>query len=139
MEISDDLVCLFSGTVREDNDSFYIEIPKQEVELGSIKPSETYQMAILLTQREPPSANATDPESTASAHPEPPVDVGDTKEVEIENMGDKGDGIARVDRGYVLVVPDTEVGEKVTVRIEETKQNFAFAEVLKHRHNLQNG
>ena len=46
-------------------------------------------------------------------------------------MGDQGDGIARVDRGYVVFVPDTELGDRVTVRITETRENVAFSEVVK--------
>jgi predicted RNA-binding protein with TRAM domain len=46
-------------------------------------------------------------------------------------MGDQGDGIARVDRGYVVIVPDAGVGDRVTVRIKEARENVAFAEVVK--------
>jgi predicted RNA-binding protein with TRAM domain len=66
------------------------------------------------------------------------VEIGDTREVEIESLGDQGDGIARIDRGYVIIVPDTGVGDHVTVRIEETKENVAFAEVVDRHKRLQN-
>ena len=138
MEISDDLLCLFTDEVQAENDSFRIEVPKQEVELGAIDPDETYRVALLPTEIDTQTTDTTEQDSSGSERPEPPVDVGDTQEVEIESLGDKGDGIARVDRGYVLIVPDTEVGDRVTVRIEEAKENVAFTEVVERHHRLQN-
>ncbi|GAB3041852.1 23S rRNA (uridine(2552)-2'-O)-methyltransferase [Natronobiforma cellulositropha] len=55
-----------------------------------------------------------------------PVEEGEELEVEILDTGTEGDGIASVE-GYRLFVPDTEVGETVTVRIEDVKPNFGFA------------
>ena len=49
--------------------------------------------------------------------------------MDIEGLGDQGYGIARVERGYVIIVPDTEKGERVTVEIAEVKENVGFAEV----------
>ncbi|ESS08881.1 MAG: putative RNA-binding protein, contains TRAM domain protein, partial [uncultured archaeon A07HN63] len=74
---------------------------------------------------------------TQSTKQEPPVEIGETRELEIDSLGDQGDGIARVDRGYVLIIPDTEVGERVTVRIETTKQNVAFADVVDRHQSPQ--
>ena len=138
MEISDDLLCLFTDEVQAENDSFRIEVPKQEVELGALDPDETYRVALLPTEIDTQTTDTTVQDSAGSERPDPPVDVGDTQEVEIESLGDKGDGIARVDRGYVLIVPDTEVGDQVTVRIEEAKENVAFTEVVERHHRLQN-
>jgi len=64
------------------------------------------------------------------------VDNGDLVDIEIDSLGDKGDGIGRVGPGYVVIVPDTDVGERVNVRITEAKENVAFAEVVK-RYDLQ--
>jgi predicted RNA-binding protein with TRAM domain len=50
--------------------------------------------------------------------------------VTIETVGDQGDGIAKVDRGYVVIVPDTEPGAQPTVRIETVRENLAFASVV---------
>ncbi|SEW27439.1 23S rRNA (uridine(2552)-2'-O)-methyltransferase [Natrinema salifodinae] len=60
---------------------------------------------------------------TASVRP------GDELEVEVEDVGSEGDGIASVD-GYRLFVPGTEVGETVEVRVEDVKPNFGFARRL---------
>jgi len=40
-------------------------------------------------------------------------------------------------RGYVVIVPDTEVGDRATVRIENAKENVAFAEIVDRHHRLQ--
>jgi 23S rRNA (uridine2552-2'-O)-methyltransferase len=58
-----------------------------------------------------------------------PVAAGDELVVEISDEGREGDGIARVD-GFTVFVPDADVGEEVTVRIEDVKPRFAFAERL---------
>ncbi|WP_436346468.1 23S rRNA (uridine(2552)-2'-O)-methyltransferase [Natronorubrum sp. FCH18a] len=58
-----------------------------------------------------------------------PVATGDELEVEIVDVGSEGDGIASVE-GYRLFVPSTEEGDVVTVRVEDVKPNFGFAEPL---------
>ncbi|WP_049899195.1 23S rRNA (uridine(2552)-2'-O)-methyltransferase [Natrinema sp. J7-1] len=58
-----------------------------------------------------------------------PVRSGDELEVEIESVGDEGDGIASVD-GYRLVVSGAEEGDTVEVRVEDVKPNFGFAQRL---------
>ncbi|MDY6774440.1 MAG: TRAM domain-containing protein, partial [Candidatus Nanohaloarchaea archaeon] len=58
-----------------------------------------------------------------------PVEEGETYEMEIEDLGSKGDGIARVDN-FVVFVPDTEVGEKVEAEINSVGSKFAFGEVV---------
>ncbi|APW96937.1 23S rRNA (uridine(2552)-2'-O)-methyltransferase [Halobiforma lacisalsi AJ5] len=58
-----------------------------------------------------------------------PVRPGDELEVEIEEVGNEGDGIASVD-GYRLFVPSTEPGDVVTVRVDDVKPNFGFAQPL---------
>ncbi|QZX99262.1 TRAM domain-containing protein [Halobaculum rubrum] len=77
--------------------------------------------------------------TAGTTEPEPPVDRGDEVTVDIEGIGDQGDGIARVDRGYVIIVPDTEKGERVKIRVTSVKQNVAFAEVVERveRHHYE--
>ncbi|QCW01903.1 23S rRNA (uridine(2552)-2'-O)-methyltransferase [Natrinema pallidum] len=58
-----------------------------------------------------------------------PVRSGDELEVEIESVGDEGDGIASVD-GYRLFVSGADEGETVEVRVEDVKPNFGFAQRL---------
>lgn len=57
-----------------------------------------------------------------------PVDEGDVVEVEIDDLGSKGDGIARVD-GFVVFVPGGEVGETYEVEVTSVGRKFAFAEI----------
>ena len=52
------------------------------------------------------------------------------REVTIESVGDQGDGIAKVERGYVVIVPDARPGDQPRVEIEQVKQNVAFARVI---------
>ncbi len=56
-----------------------------------------------------------------------PVRPGDELEVEIVDVGTEGDGIASVE-GFRLFVPATEVGDVVTVTVDDVKPNFGFAE-----------
>ena len=138
MEISDDLLCLFTVQVSAEDDSYHIEIPEREIENGAIDTTETYRVAML------PAESDTTPDSSADqpAEPapeqedgqQPPVAVGETRDVEIDSIGDQGDGIARIDRGYVVIVPDTEVGDRATVRIETAKENVAFTEIVERHH-----
>ncbi|MBO4302792.1 TRAM domain-containing protein [Methanosarcinaceae archaeon] len=58
-----------------------------------------------------------------------PVSEGKTYTVKIENIAEKGDGIARIE-GYVIFVPDTAAGEEVTVRIQRVLPKYAFACVV---------
>jgi len=56
-----------------------------------------------------------------------PVREGDQLEVDIEDVGSEGDGIAKAE-GYTLFVSGTEAGETVEVRVTGVKPRFGFAE-----------
>ena len=103
--------------------------------------SGTYRVALLPVDADTASDSSADqpaePAPEQEDEQQPPVDVGETREVEIDSIGDQGDGIARIDRGYVVIVPDTEVGDRATVRIESAKENVAFAEVVERHHRPQ--
>jgi predicted RNA-binding protein with TRAM domain len=138
MEISDDLLCLFSAEVEEQHDSYTIEIPKREITTGDLQPGKVYRTAILATRSEDDDGKDSTPSETEGDEPdrgreqnpsEPPVGEGDVREVDIEDIGEKGDGITRVERGFVVIVPETEQGERVTVEITDVQPNVAFAEV----------
>lgn len=58
-----------------------------------------------------------------------PVKEGDTYDVTIENIGEKGDGIAKVD-GYVIIVPKTQKGERVKVKVTAVRGKVSFGEVI---------
>ena len=130
MEISDQLHCLFSATVKERNGSYVVEIPEQEIQLGGIQAGETYRVGVLPSSSTS-EVNDTENESERERDPsKPPVEEGEQRTVEIEDMGDQGDGITRVERGFVVIVPDTKETERVTIEITDVRENVAFAEVV---------
>lgn len=125
MELSENLLCLYTAEVEERGGSYVVEIPEREVAIGAAEEGDTYRVAMLSPPDEPESTS-----KRARSRSEPPVDEGDVVDVEIENIGDQGDGIARVGPGYVVIVSDAEVGERVSVEITEARENVAFADVV---------
>lgn len=131
MEISEQLRCLFSAQIEQRGDTYTIEIPKEELDLGTIEAGSTYRVALLSTESAQPSSTETTTRTSQRDRtaPEPPLEEGERRRVEIEEIGDQGDGIAKVERGYVVVVPDTDKGERVEIEVTDVRQNVAFAEV----------
>ena len=134
--IPDSLRSVFSATVQEQDGTYVLEVPSGELEHETITLGETYRVAVL-------DAPATTGRSTRPAEqsdesqrdrrrgpPEPPVEEGEIREVTIETVGDQGDGIAKVERGYVVIVPETQPGEQPTIEIDDVRQNVAFASVV---------
>ena len=58
-----------------------------------------------------------------------PINEGDEYDVKIEDTGRDGDGIARIE-GFVVFVSGAKVGDEVKIRINSTRRNFAFADVI---------
>ncbi len=129
MEISEKLLCLFSTDISAEEDRYVIEVPRQEIETGDVDPDEIYRVA-LISRAEAAATGEASERTTAPGEPQPPVDVGETRYVEIEDIGKQGDGIARVERGYVIIVPGADVGERVKVEVSEVKSNFAVGEII---------
>jgi predicted RNA-binding protein with TRAM domain len=132
VEISEKLLCLFSTDVSAEEDRYVIEVPRQEVETGDIDPGEVYRVALISREAGAGDGDTSTTEQSQSApsEPQPPVDVGETRYVEIEDIGKQGDGIARVERGYVIIVPGADVGERVKIEVTEVKSNFAVGEII---------
>lgn len=137
MEISDDLLCVFTARIEERDGTHSVNVPDQEVLVGDLEVGKTYRVAVIDPSGEPVSedvqtdqARSRGPTSTESDVPPPPVEEGEERRVEIEDIGQQGDGIARVERGYVIIVPDTEVGDQVRIEITDVKENVAFGEVI---------
>lgn len=134
MQLDDNLLTVFTAKIDERNDRNVIQIPERELELGSLSIGETYQVALL----EKPEVKGDTADQTAapnrqtkpSPSSEPPVAVGEQLDVEIEDVGEQGDGVARVGPGYIVFVPDTELGDRVTIEVTKTLENFGFAEVV---------
>ena len=61
-----------------------------------------------------------------------PVRKGDKLDIEIESVGKSGDGVAMVE-GFAIIVRGAKLGEKMRVKIDAVKPNFAFADVLERK------
>lgn len=133
MEIPENLLTMYSGEIEKRNGEPVVRLPDRELDMGNLSVGETYRIAIFAKAdgRDPARAASTDRgRSREEGSAEPPVSEGELREVEIEDTGEQGDGIARVGPGYVVFVSDTSVGDRVTVRITQARDNFAFAEVV---------
>jgi len=136
IEIPDSLRSLFSAQLEERDGSYVVDIPANEIEHDALAADETYRVAILAsesstgqeTQQEQHQSAAQETTLTSDS---PPVDEGEVRDVSIETTGDQGDGIAKVERGYVVIVPGGQPGDKPTVEIEQVQENVAFASIIK--------
>jgi predicted RNA-binding protein with TRAM domain len=138
MEISEQLRCLFSAEVEARDGSYVLDVPKRELETGDLREGQPYRVAILPTGTDATS-DGNEPETDRErdrgdgrvrGRRDPPVEEGEHRTVEIEDIGEQGDGITRVERGYVVIVPDTELRERVEIEITNVRENVAFAEVV---------
>lgn len=129
MEISEKLLCLFSADVESEGDRFVVEVPRREIETGSVDAGDTYRVALIAGEVESTESETATTEGPDD-EPQPPVERGEIRYVEIEDLGKQGDGIARVERGYVIIVPNAEVGERVKIEVTEVKSNFAVGEII---------
>lgn len=126
VEISDALRTVFTGTIEQRSDSYVIEVPAEEISHGTVTAGGVYRVALLNAHEERRDRQPETDEST------PPVSEGDRRTVTVEAVGQEGDGIAKVERGYVIIVPGGEPGEEIEVEIERVTPSVAFAEVIKH-------
>ncbi|MFB6094466.1 MAG: TRAM domain-containing protein [Halanaeroarchaeum sp.] len=126
----DSIACLYSASVTERDGSYVVEVPEREIELGDVDPDRPVRVAILRDDEEESRSAPDAARDSSTQHPEPPVDVGDVREVTVESTGDQGDGIAKVDRGFVVIVPGASPGDEVTVEIESVQPNYAVAEIV---------
>ena len=58
-----------------------------------------------------------------------PINVGDEYDVIIEDVGRDGDGIARIE-GFVVFVSGAKLGDEVKIKINSTRRNFGFADIV---------
>lgn len=131
MEISEELLCLFSADIDDQDRSYTVTIPEQEITNGDVEGNGVYQVALLGPAPTSTSDTARDAgRPQTESNPAPPVGVGDERTVEIEAIGRQGDGIARVERGYVIIVPETEEGDRVAIEITDVSQTVAFGDVI---------
>ncbi|WP_433633722.1 TRAM domain-containing protein [Halomicrococcus sp. NG-SE-24] len=139
MESTDGVHGVFSVDITEQNGSYTVTIPKREITRGDVDDDAVYRVALIETSTtatdEPAAETAesqtdTDLNTPADEESGPPVDEGDRRVVEIEAIGEQGDGIARVEHGYVIIIPETEEGDQVTIEVTEVNQTVAFGSVV---------
>jgi len=58
-----------------------------------------------------------------------PIRPGEELDVEIVDVGDEGDAIAKVE-GFTVFVPGGTIGERVRVRVTDVKPRYGFAELI---------
>lgn len=127
VEIPEELRAVFTTTVEEADDTYRLEIPASEIQQDALAPGDTCRVAVLNPIHRTPEP-ASQPEQT-DPQDGPPVEEGDIREVTISSVGDQGDGIAKIEQGFVVIVPGTSPGEQPTVEIEHVRPNVAFAAV----------
>jgi predicted RNA-binding protein with TRAM domain len=145
VEISDSLRSVFSATVRERGNEYVVEIPANEIEHEAVAVGDTYRVAVLEPVESPSDGSDEEPSESQPQQrsqpsrnedregpPEPPVEEGEVRDVTIETVGDQGDGIAKVERGYVVIVPGASPGDEPTVEIETVRKNVGFASVVEN-------
>jgi predicted RNA-binding protein with TRAM domain len=141
-QISDSLRLLIESQVEADDDRYVVSLPKEVVENSSLSVDDIYRVALLpsavdttqpdsdhgISRNEPTDERPTSPPDTRS--PEPPVEEGEVRSVTIDTLGDQGDGLAKVERGFIVIVPETQPGEQVEVEITTVNQTVAFGEPI---------
>lgn len=141
VSIPDRLHALITSQLTETEGRLQIEIPTELVEQATVNPEEVYQIAILPTETEDAaddnwnttSQATTSASSSTEERPEPPVAEDEIRTVTIDTLGDQGDGITRVERGFVVIVANAKPDEEVTIKIETVQSNVAFASIIEQR------
>ena len=134
-EIPDTLRLLFSSEIEQRDGRYLIELPADQIDRlnPGIQSDNQYRVAIIRSPDESNQATDSDDANAASKAEStqgPPVEEGDVRTVTIEAIGDQGDGIAKVERGYVVIVPGGEPGDELTVRIKKVRKTVGFAEMI---------
>lgn len=134
-EISDSLRLLYETTLEKHGDQYTITIPDEIVEESSLTTNDVYRVALLTSANDGrdemadsgrTTTDTTEPEGRKAVSP--PVEEGEVRSVTIDTLGDQGDGIAKVERGFIVIVPGTQPGDKVEVEIADVKETVAFAD-----------
>jgi len=64
-----------------------------------------------------------------------PVEEDEEYVVDVESIGEEGDGVAHVD-DFVVLVPDGDMGDRVRVRIDRVEAEYAMAELVGHESDV---
>lgn len=129
MHHQDDLLCLTHEELEKQGDEYVLRLPEQTIENAGLYNGDLVKLAV----KQPADVTLTrhNNRPVPDDHDEPPVTEGEELTVEIESFGDQGDGIARTQEGYVIIVEgETEKGDRVAVEITEVRPNLAKATVV---------
>lgn len=140
-EIADSLRLLFETSLEKEGDRYVVQIPEELVEDGTLSVDEQYRVALHAignatgqTTQQPAETDIRENGGHTSAgvrtrsEQTPPVDEGEVRTVTIDTIGDQGDGIAKVERGFIVIVPETRPGDRLEVEVTDVKDTVAFAE-----------
>lgn len=95
--------------------------PHRVIALSDLEPGVSYRIAVVPRTRK------------ATSKSTPPVTEGEHRTVEIETVGDQDDGIARVKRGFVIILPDTDPHECVEAEITSIRERSRSPRLLTSR------
>jgi len=140
-EISERLRLLYETSIEERDGRYVVPIPNELVENGTVTDEESYRIALLSAAAPGAESDAAsesgterfespDPVPSPSHKQGPPVEEGETRSVSIDTLGDQGDGIAKVERGFIVIVPGTKPGDRLDVEITDVQETVAFAEPI---------
>ena len=94
------------------------------------KTAELRDIFLSVSEEETAGFESPEPVPKPSHKQGPPVEEGETRSVSIDTLGDQGDGIAKVERGFIVIVPGTKPGDKLDVEITDVQETVAFAEPI---------
>lgn len=130
---TDNMACRYTAQLVAEEDHYVIQVPDAEVEFGPLTENGAYRVTIEhLAESESGTGNGSQEIGGQSqgSGVQAPVTEGDQLDVTIEDLGQQGDGIARVGPGYVLIIPGSSVGDNLTVEVQEVNPSFGFAEIV---------
>ena len=114
-----DVTRSFSTQLRHDDEGAYLPVPPA---VAADVPETRLEVSVGVPV---PVAMPPDPPAELS-----PVEVGELRMVTITDQGRRGDGIARVDQGFVVIVPETVPDDRVLIEIVEVRDSYALAGVV---------
>jgi len=123
MEIPENLIYASRAAVEYRDGSFVVELPESTVQNSGITEDDIVQIAVLGTDDRMEVTREHKPDDQ-------PLDEGDELTVKIESIGEKGDGIAYTQEGFVVIIPDTNEGDEARVKVTDVHRDFAMAEVV---------
>jgi predicted RNA-binding protein with TRAM domain len=133
VDVPDSLRTVSTATLERQDGRYVLEVPNDGATTPAVERGETYRVAILPARQ----SGSAEGDQSVEAHADsdgseqsPPVEEGERRRVSIESIGDQGDGIARIERGYVVIVRGGEPGDNLEVEIGNVKQRYAFAEII---------